>query len=115
MNYTSDPGTLVAAINSLTLNASRESNMVEGILEIVEGSSRTNPSVPRSRIVAIGGGSTASDPRSILAKLGDSGATMHAATLRGGTVSAPLGAMADENSRDQVLGDGPSSRAGIST
>lgn len=112
VNYTSDPGTLVAAINSLTLNASRESNMVEGILEIVEGFIANKPERPTIVIVAIGGGSTASDPRNILAKLGESGATMHAATLRGGTASAPLGAMADENSRDQVLGDGPKQSGG---
>ena len=65
--------------------------MVEGILEIVEGFIANKPERPVRPIVAIGGGSTASDPRSILAKLGDSGATMHAATLRGGTVSALSG------------------------
>jgi hypothetical protein len=113
VDYTSDAGLLVEGINKLGLNASRESNMAEGILEIVEGFASAKPPRPAVVVVAIAGGQTSIDPRNFLAKLGDSGVTMHATTLGGGRISsAPLGALGEENSRDQVLGDGPKQSGG---
>jgi hypothetical protein len=113
VDYTSDAGALVDGINTLTLNASRESNMAEGIFEIVEGFTKATAERPVVVVVAIAGGQTSIDPRNFLNKLGDSGVTMHAATLGGGRISsAPLGAMGEENSRDQVLGDGPKQSGG---
>lgn len=113
VDYTSDHGSLVGGINTLTLNASRESNLAEGILEIVEGFIKTKPERPAIVVVAIAGGATSVNPRTVLSRLGDSGATLHTATVgRGGISAAPLGALADENSRDQVLGDGPKQSGG---
>src|SRR5688500_7486377 len=40
VDFTSDPAMLVGAINKFSLNASRESNLVEGILEIAEAFAR---------------------------------------------------------------------------
>lgn len=113
VDYTSDLAVLVGGINKLGLNASRESNMAEGILEIVEGFANARPQRPVVVVVAIAGGQTSIDPRNFLADLGESGATMHAATLGGGRISsAPVGALGEENSRDQVLGDAPKQSGG---
>jgi hypothetical protein len=113
VDYTSDAGALVDGINTLTLNAARESNMAEGILEIIEGFTEATAERPVVVVVAIAGGQTSIDPRNFLNKLGESGVMMHAATLGGGRISsAPLGAMGEENSRDQVLGDGPKQSGG---
>lgn len=113
VDFTSDPGALVGAINSLTLNAVRESNLVEGILEINEAFITKKAERPSIVVVAIAGGATSADPRNVLAKLADSGATLHSVTLGGGSVSsAPVGAMSDESGRDQVLGDGPKQTGG---
>lgn len=113
VDYTSDPGLLVGGINTLTLNASRESNMAEGILEIVEGFTKNKPERPAIVVIAISGGPSSVNPRSFLERLGDSGVTMHAATLRGGGASGtPVGALADEGGLDQVLGDGPKQSGG---
>ena len=112
VDYTGDLNLLVGGINKLGLNASRESNMAEGILEIVEGFIKDKPERPAIVVVAIAGGATSVNPRTVLSKLGESGATLHTATLGRGNVSAPLGALADENGRDQVLGDGPKQAGG---
>jgi hypothetical protein len=113
VDYTSELGLLIGGINKLGLNAARESNMAEGILEIVESLAEAKPPRPVVVAVAIAGGQTSLDPRNFLAKLGDSGVAMHAATLGGGRISsAPLGALGEENSRDQVLGDGPKQSGG---
>jgi hypothetical protein len=112
VDYTADPGALVGGINSLTLNAVRESNMAEGILEIVEDFIAKKHERPVIAVVAIAGGQSSVDPRNVLEKLGASGATLYTATLGGGVSSGSIGSMGDENSRDQVLGDGPKQSGG---
>jgi hypothetical protein len=112
VDYTADPNALVGAINTLTLNAARESNMSEGILEIIEGFIDKKPERPAIVVVAIAGGQSSVDPRNVLEKLGASGAMLYTATLGGGVSSGSLGSMGDENSRDQVLGDGPKQSGG---
>lgn len=113
VDFTSDPAALVGGINTLTLNAVRESNLAEGILEIVEGFIAKKPERPAIVVVAIAGGPTSTDPRNVLAKLGDSGATLHTVALGGaGMSSAPVGGLSDEGGRDQVLGDGPKQSGG---
>ena len=113
VDYTADTGMLVGGINTLGLNASRESNMADGILEIVDGFIKNKPERPAIVVVAISGGQSSVNPRNVLEKLGDSGATLQTATLRGRGVSgAPVGALADESGLDQVLGDGPKQSGG---
>ena len=113
VDFTSDPGALVAGINTLTLNAVRESNLAEGILEIAEGFIAKKHERPAIVVVAIAGGQTSADPRNVLAKLGDSGATLHSVALGGGGMSsATPGSLSDEGGRDQILGDGPKQSGG---
>lgn len=113
VDYTADPAALVGAINKFSLNASRESNMSEGILEIADAFIKNKAERPAIVVVAIAGGPASIDSRTVLNKLGDSGATMHAATLEGGGVGASaVGALGEESGRDQVLGDGPKQAGG---
>ncbi len=113
VDYTSDPGALVAAINSFSLNASRESNMSEGILELASAFAKTKPERPVIVIVAISGGQAGIEARVVLDKLAESRATLHSVTLMAGSPSAaPVGALGDESGRDQVLGDGPKQSGG---
>jgi hypothetical protein len=113
VDYTTDPGMLVGAINKFALNASRESNMSEGILEIADAFVKNRAERPAIVVVAIAGGLGSTEARTVLNKLGESGATMHAATLTvGGVSESPVGALGDETSRDQVLGDGPKQSGG---
>lgn len=112
VDYTADPGQLVGAINSLTMNASRESNMSEGILEIADSFAKKKVERPAMVIVAIAGGPSSTDPRVVLARLGDSGATLHTTTLGGGGLSASGVGDLGEAGRDQVLGDGPRQAGG---
>ena len=112
-DYTSDMNTLVGAINKFTLNPNRDSNVVEGILEIATQLTEKRPERPVLVVVAVSGGQAGVDPRSVLEKLRQSGAQMYAATLAaGGEASGPLGAMGDQSGREQVLGDGPKQSGG---
>lgn len=111
--YTTDPNPLVDAINKFSLNASRESNVSEGILEIAETFAKNRAERPAIVVVAIGGGQASVDSRTVLNKLSESGATMHAATLAGGGMAGgPVGRLSDESGVDQVLGDGPKQAGG---
>jgi hypothetical protein len=112
VDFTNDPAMLVGAINKFSLNASRESNLVEGILEIAEAFARNKAERPAIVVVAIAGGPASVDSRVVLNKLGESGAILHAATLGAGASAAPVGALGDESGRDQVLGDGPTQSGG---
>lgn len=113
VDYTADPAVLVGAINAFTLNAARESNMSEGILEIANAFVKNRVERPAIVVVAIAGGPSSVNARTVLDKLGESGATMHAATLTSGGVSASsAGALGDEGGLHQVLGDGPKQSGG---
>jgi hypothetical protein len=113
VDYTTDPNMLVGAINKFTLNASRDSNVPEGILEIADTFIKNRPERPAMVIVAIAGGQSSTESRVVLERLGASGATMYAATLGSRGVSGSgVGTLGDESGRDQVLGDGPRQSGG---
>lgn len=110
--YTADPGALVNAINQLTRNPNRDSNVAEGILEIADGLARVRPRRPVVVVIAVSGGQSGVEPQSVLDRLRDSGATMYAVTVSGSESAAPLAALADQSGREQILGDGPKQSGG---
>jgi hypothetical protein len=112
LNYTSDLNVLVDAINKLTLNPNRDSNVAEGVLELANRFAANRPERPVMVVLALSGGQAGVDPRSVLSKLGDSGATMHSVTLVAGGSAGPVGAMGDQSGREQILGDGPKQAGG---
>ena len=112
VDYTTDLNVLVDAINKLTLNPNRDSNVAEGVLELAGKFAANRPERPVLVVIALAGGQAGVDPRSVLNKLGESGATMHSVTLAGGVSAAPLGAMGDQSGREQILGDGPKQAGG---
>lgn len=112
VDFTGNANTVLAAINSLTLNPTRDSNLSEGILDIVSKFGAARPERPALVVVALTGGQAGVDPRNVLEKLGSSGATMHSVTLGGGGSAGPVGVMSDEAGREQVLGDGPKQSGG---
>jgi Mg-chelatase subunit ChlD len=113
VEFTPDANTVLDAINKLTLNPRGDSNLTEGVLEIVNAFSAAKAERPALVVVALSGGQTGgAEPRNVLDKLGESGVTMHSVTLEGGGASAGLGSMADESGREQVLGDGPKQSGG---
>lgn len=112
-DYTTSLDTLVGAINKFTLNPSRDSNVAEGILEIANTFADAKPERPVLVVVALSGGQAGVEPRSVLDKLRQSGATMHAATVEGGgDATAAVGTLGDQSGREQVLGDGPKQSGG---
>lgn len=112
VDYTTDLNVLVDAINKLTLNPNRDSNVAEGVLELAGKFAANRPERPVLVVIALAGGQAGVDPRSVLNKLGESGATMHSVTLAGGVSAAPVGAMGDQSGREQILGDGPKQAGG---
>lgn len=112
VDFTGDANTVLGAINNLTLNPSRDSNLSEGVLDIVSKFAAARPERPALVVVALSGGQAGVDPRNVLEKLGSSGATMHSVTLGGGGSVGPVGVMSDEAGREQVLGDGPKQSGG---
>lgn len=111
--YTSDMNTLVAAINNLTLNPNRDSNVGEGLLQIAADFAEKKPERPVIVVVALSGGQAGVDPRTVFDKLRESGAVMHAVTLAGGAAGAgPVNSLVDQSAREQVLGDGPKQSGG---
>jgi hypothetical protein len=111
-DYTSDMNTMVDAINKLTLNPSRDSNVAEGVLDIAKKFTSTKPERPVLVVVALGGGQIGVDPRNVLGEIADSGLTMHSVTLAGNSGSAGVGSMSEEAGREQILGDGPKQSGG---
>jgi hypothetical protein len=64
-------------------------------------------------VLAFSGGQAGVDPRSVLEKVRQSGVTMSAVTLAGGTTdSSSAASLADQSGREQVLGDGPKQSGG---
>lgn len=112
VDYTNDANAVLDAINKLTLNPTRDSNVAEGVLEIANRFSAAKAERPVLVVVALSGGQAGVDPRNVLDKLGQSGATMHSAVLAGAASAAPVGALGDESGREQVLGDGPKQSGG---
>jgi VWFA-related protein len=113
VDYTSSLEALVGGINKFTLNPAKESSIAEGILELSNRIADAKPQRPVIIVVSLSGGQSGVDPRTVLDKLRQSGATMFAATLAGGDSAAPnLGSMNDHSGREQVLGDGPKQSGG---
>jgi hypothetical protein len=113
VDYTSSLDALVAGINKFTLNPSKDSAIAEGVLEIANRIADGKSPRPVIVVVALSGGQAGVDPRMVLDKVRQSGATMSAATLAGGdSAAASLGSMNDHSGREQVLGDGPKQSGG---
>ncbi len=107
VDYTQSPDALVGGLNKLTLNPAKESSVAEGILDLSDRISESKPERPVIVVISLSHGQSGVDPRMVLDRLRQSGATMYAATLAGAESAAPsLGTMNDHAGREQVLGDG---------
>jgi hypothetical protein len=112
-DYTTAPDALVAALNKMTLNPRPDSNVGEGVLEVASELAAARVDRPVLVVLAISGGQAGVDPRSVLDKVRQSGATMSAVTLAGGGGEAGgVGSIADQSGREQILGDGPKQSGG---
>jgi len=112
-DYTNSLEALVGAINKFTLNPRPESNVAEGVLEVASDLTTKKEERPVLVVLALSGGQAGVDPRTVLEKLRQSGATMSALTLAGGGTDTSNPAMLSEQSgREQVLGDGPKQSGG---
>jgi hypothetical protein len=112
VDYTSNGQALVDGISKLPLNPRPDSTVAEGVLDLSSRFVESKPERPVIVVVSLSGGQAGVQPRQVLDKLRDSGAVMHSVTLSGTTQFTPLGQMADESSREQVLGDGPKQSGG---
>jgi hypothetical protein len=113
-DYTTSLETLVGGINKFTLNPARESAVAEGVLELSNRFSEARPPRPVIVLLALSGGQAGVEPKLVLDRLGQSGATMHAVTLAGGgdAGAAGVGSLGSQAGREQVLGDGPKQSGG---
>jgi hypothetical protein len=112
-DYTSALDVLVAGINKLTLNPRPESQVAEGVNEVASELIARKPERSALVVLAFSGGQAGVDPRSVLEKVRQSGVTMSAVTLAGGTTdSSSAASLADQSGREQVLGDGPKQSGG---
>jgi len=112
-DYTSALDVLVAGINKLTLNPRPESQVAEGVNEVASELIAAKPERSALVVLAFSGGQAGVDPRSVLEKVRQSGVTMSAVTLVGGTTdSSSAASLADQSGREQVLGDGPKQSGG---
>jgi hypothetical protein len=113
VDYTSALDVLVAGINKLTLNPRPESQVAEGVNEVASELMVAKPERSALVVLAFSGGQAGVDPRSVLEKVRQSGVTMSAVTLAGGTTdSSSAASLADQSGREQVLGDGPKQSGG---
>ena len=112
-DYTSALDVLVAGINKLTLNPRPESQVAEGVNEVASELIAARPERSALVVLAFSGGQAGVDPRSVLEKVRQSGVTMSAVTLAGGTTdSSSAASLAEHSGREQVLGDGPKQSGG---
>jgi hypothetical protein len=112
-DYTGALDALVVAINKLTLNPRPESNVGEGVLEVASELATARVDRPVLVVLAIAGGQSGVEPRTVLDKVRQSSVTMSAVTLAGGgTEAGGVGTMADQSGREQILGDGPKQSGG---
>jgi hypothetical protein len=113
VDYTSALDVLVAGINKLTLNPRPESQVAEGVNEAASELIAARPERSALVVLAFSGGQAGVDPRSVLEKVRQSGVTMSAVTLAGGTTdSSSAASLAEQSGREQVLGDGPKQSGG---
>jgi hypothetical protein len=113
VDYTSALDVLVAGINKLTLNPRPESQVAEGVNEVASELMVAKPERSALVVLAFSGGQAGVDPRSVLEKVRQSGVTMSAVTLAGGTTdSSSAASLAEQSGREPVLGDGPKQSGG---
>ena len=113
VDYTSALDVLVAGINKLTLNPRPESQVAEGVNEVASELIAAKPERSALVVLAFSGGQAGVDPRSVLEKVRQSGVTMSAVTLTGGTTdSSSAASLAEQSGREQVLGDGSKQSGG---
>lgn len=111
--YTADFEALVGALNKLTLNPRRDSNVAEAVLEIANEYGREKPERPVLVLLAVAGGQAGVEARLVLDRIRDSGMLMYAATFAAGGESAGgVGTLSEQSGREQVLGDGPKASGG---
>jgi hypothetical protein len=115
VDYTTSLEALVGGINKFSLNPARESAVSEGVLELANRFIESKPPRPVVVVLAITGGQAGVQPRLVLDRIGQSGATMHAVTLAGAG-EAPgegsVGSLGTLSGREQVLGDGSKQSGG---
>jgi len=111
--YTKDLGLMVKAINGLSLNPPPHSNLTEGILDIGKIIEKQHPERPVVVVVAVSGGqSGGASSNEVLNQLRQSGAMMSAVTIATNSANSPVGSLADESNREQVIGDGAKQSGG---
>lgn len=110
--YTPNLDVLVSAINGLTLNPNRNSNIAEGVLEIADSLAKAPPRRPVLVVIAVTGGQSGVDSQMVLDRVRRSGMTMYAATVSGIDTETPLGQLGDLSGREHILGDGPKQSGG---
>jgi len=114
VDYTTSPDALVGGINKFTLNPAKESALADGVLDLAGRFVDARPARPVLVLMALSGGQAGVDPKTVLDKLRQSGATMHAVTLAGAGDAGALGvgSLAGDSGREQVLGDGTKQSGG---
>jgi len=104
---------MVKAINGLSLNPPPHSNLTEGILDIGKIIEKQRPERPVVIVVAVSGGqSGGASSNEVLNQLRQSGAMMSAVTIATNSANSPVGSLADESNREQVIGDGAKQSGG---
>ena len=100
-------------INKLTLNPRPESNVGEGVLEVASELATARVDRPVLVVLAISGGQSGVDPRTVLDKVRQSGVTMAGAPSSAAASDVGgVGTMTDQSGREQILGDGPKQSGG---
>ena len=112
VDFTSSGEALVGGLNKLSMNPPPDSAVAEGILDLSTRFVESKAERPVIVVISFSGGQAGVAPRTVLDKLRDSGALMHAITLSGSSQVSPLGSMSDQSGREQVLGDGPKQSGG---
>jgi VWFA-related protein len=114
VDYTTDLNAIVTAINGLSLNPPPSSNLTEGILDITKAIERERAPRPVIVVVAVSGGQAGgASSNEVLNQLRQSGAGMYSVTIASNQgATDPLGSLADQSNREQVLGDGAKQSGG---
>ncbi len=112
VDYSGDPSVLVAAINKLSLNPNRNSNLAEGVLDIAESLAKAPPRRPVLLVVAVSGGQSGVDSKLVLDRIRQSGAMMYAATVAEGQAEVGPALLMEQSGREEILGDGPKQSGG---
>jgi VWFA-related protein len=114
VDYTTSPDALVGGINKFTLNPAKESAIADGVLDLAGRFIDAKPARPVIVVMALSGGQAGVDPKTVLDKVRQSGATMHAVTLAGAGDGGAMGvgSLAGDSGREQVLGDGTKQSGG---